>query len=144
MKSVFVSIVLVLSALQASAAMSRVVSVENHVTIVVETKGVTSTVSLRNVALATEDRAAATRYLRTIISNAWVYIENGDVYRSPDGLHVNDALRRRAWIGATDLGALYERASSGTSVVVIGAEANKVNAPELSKSPSKKRRARRR
>ncbi|HEX6178980.1 MAG TPA: hypothetical protein VF057_11520 [Thermoanaerobaculia bacterium] len=145
MKSVFVSIAVLVFATPAAAVMSRVVSVESSNTIVVEAKGARTTVVLRDVAVATEDLAAATAYLRRALVNAWVYIEDGQVYRSPDGLHVNDALRRRAWTGATDFGALYERRTAGPTVVVISATAGKAGAPELQKSPAaKKRRSKRR
>ena len=139
MKRVFASIVLLFCAARAGAAMSRVVSVENSHTIVVETKGARSTVVLRDVAVAAADRLVATDYVRRILSDAWVYIEDGEVYRSPDGLHVNGALRRRAWSGAIEFGALHSPGKGAATVVVIGSGANTVAAPALKKSPLKKK-----
>lgn len=84
--------------------MSRVLEIRDSRTLVVDTKGVTSVVELRDVRIAPEDERVAADYLRRTVASRWVLVENGDVYRSPDGLHVNDAMRRRAWLGATYLG----------------------------------------
>ena len=88
----------------AAEPMSRVTEVRNSRTLVVETSGVPAVVELRNVVVPPDDEQAAADYLRRLVAGKWVLVENGDVYRSPDGLHVNDALRRRAWLGGTYLG----------------------------------------
>jgi hypothetical protein len=82
--------------------MSRVVEIRDSRTIIVRRDGVEEVVSLNSVRVSPADEIAAARYLRKTLANAWVYIENGgDVYRSPDALYINDAMRRRAWTGMT-------------------------------------------
>lgn len=104
MKRALVCAVVFISSTVVAAPMSRVQEVRNSRTLVVQTAGVTTVVELRNVKVRPEDEEAAADYLRRIVGDRWVLVENGDVYRSPDGLFVNDALRRRAWLGATYLG----------------------------------------
>ena len=84
--------------------MSRVVEIRDARTVVVQTNALTAVVILREVSIHPEDEAAAAAYLRRQLAGAWVYVENGDLYRSPDGLHINAAMRRRAWTGAIYLG----------------------------------------
>lgn len=86
--------------------MSRVVEVRDGRTILVDASGATTAVVLRGVNIAIDDEAAAARYLHETLNGKWVYVENGEVYRSPDGLYINDAIRRRAWLGMTYLGEL--------------------------------------
>ena len=84
--------------------MSRVVEVRDGRSIVVETGGIVSEVVLSGVAIPAGEAARAADYLRRELGRSWVYVEKGEVYRSPDGLHVNDAMRRRVWLGFTYLG----------------------------------------
>ena len=57
-----------------------------------------TTVTLRGVDVAAEDEADAVAYLRTIVSaGSPVYVDNGNVYRSPDALFLNGQLMTRAW-----------------------------------------------
>ena len=106
MKSVFVWTVLFMHVGVADAAMSRVVRVDDSRTIVVETKGVLTSVTLRDVVVPAAEEKAAVEYLRRTLSDRWVYVERGDVYRSPDGLDVTSVMRKGAWSGATFLGIL--------------------------------------
>jgi hypothetical protein len=96
----------------AEAAMSRVVEVRDSRTIVVKTNEVVTVVKLRDVNVFPPEEGRATAYLRKTLDNRWVYNENGDVYRSPDALFINKALRQRAWLGVTFLGELYLSPSS--------------------------------
>ena len=86
--------------------MSRVIQVRDSRTILVETSGAIATVRLRDVNVPPIDEPVATNYLRRALAKTWVYIEDGEVYRSPDGLYINGAMKSRAWFGATYLGEL--------------------------------------
>ena len=112
MKKASVCVLLFLNFTVAQAAMSRVVQVRDSRTIVVKTNEVVTVVKLRDVNVFPPEEGRATAYLRKILADRWVYIENGDVYRSPDALFVNKALRQRAWLGMTFLGELYLSPSS--------------------------------
>ena len=106
MKSAFVCAFFLIHAATATGAMSRVIEVRDSRTIVVHAGGIPVVVVLRGVIVPHGDETVAFKYLRQTLDGKWVFVENGDVYRSPDGLHVNDAMRRRAWLGATYLGEL--------------------------------------
>jgi len=57
-----------------------------------------ATVTLRGVDVPAEDEADAVAYLRTLVSaGAPVFVEAGNVYRSPDALFINGQLMMRAW-----------------------------------------------
>jgi hypothetical protein len=86
--------------------MSRVLEVRDSRTVVVQAGGIPIVVVLRGVIVPEGDEASAMEYLKKGLAARWVFVENGEVYRSPDGLHVNDAMRRRAWLGATYMGEL--------------------------------------
>jgi hypothetical protein len=106
MKKLLVCVVLMFPVTAASAAMSRVVEIRDSRTIVVATNGRVETIALCDVRLFPQEEQAATAFLRQTLSDKWVYIEGGDVWRSPDALYVNDAMRRRAWLRMTYLGQL--------------------------------------
>jgi len=69
-------------------------------------------VTLRGVAVPAEEEQAAAEYLHYLIGTAPVYVENGDVYRSPDALYINGEMAKHAWqsahhetyLGELDLG----------------------------------------
>jgi hypothetical protein len=92
--------------------MSRVIAVRDSRTLVVQTNGRQSVITLKDVNIAPAEEAIAVEYLRRLIANAWVLTDNGDVYRSPDTLYVNGEMIRRAWhtapgmryLGQLDLG----------------------------------------
>ena len=68
-----------------------------------------ATVTLRGVDVAPADEAMAAGYLRSILGNNWVLVENGgDVYRSPDALYVNGQLITHAYRGAARMTYLGE------------------------------------
>lgn len=103
--------------------MSRVVEVRDSRTVVVQSNGISLVIELREVTVPKGDEAAAVEYLRRTLAGRWVYAENGDVYRSPDGLYVNDAMRRRAWLGATYLGELAFPAARRSMTHLLGSPA---------------------
>ena len=91
--------------------MSRVMEIRDCRTIVVQTDGATATVVLRDLVVPSDEEPSAFAWLRQALANRWVLVEAGEVYRSPDGLHVNAAMRRRAWLGAIFLGTFDPGAS---------------------------------
>lgn len=102
-------------------AMSRVVGVRDSRTILAETNGIVSTVTLNHVAVAAEEEQQAVEYLRQLIANKWVFIDNGDVYRSPDALFINGDMNRHPWrtmryLGELNLGARAKGQPPGNSV----------------------------
>ena len=101
--------------------MSHVIGVRDSHSIVVDTNGVTSVITLKNVAVSAEEEADASAYLRQMVANAWVFVDNGDVYRSPDALYVNADMNRHPWrtmkiLGELDLGARAKGQPVGNSV----------------------------
>lgn len=123
MKKALVCLVISISAATAAAApMSRVLGVRDSHSIVVDTSGVVSVVTLQNVAVAAEEEADASAYLRQLIANTWVFVDGGDVYRSPDALYVNADMNRHPWrtmkyLGTLDLGARAKGQAAGNKVV---------------------------
>ena len=68
-----------------------------------------TTVTLRGVDVAPADEALAAEYLRSLVANNWVLVENGgDVYRSPDGLYVNGQLITHAYLARSRMTYLGE------------------------------------
>jgi hypothetical protein len=106
MKRFFVIFVFSLFALPLDAApMVRVARVIDSRTIVLDGG---ATVTLRGVDVPPADEAMAADYLRSILGNNWVLVENGDVYRSPDALYVNGQLITHAYRGAAHMTYLGE------------------------------------
>lgn len=136
MKSGLVWAVLLIHAACLHGAMSRVLEVRDSRTVVVESNGIAVVIDLREVIVPTGDEPAAVAYLRRTLEGRWVYAENGDVYRSPDGLYVNDAMRRRAWLGATYLGELAFPAARRSMTQVLG------TTPHAERPPSKRTKTR--
>lgn len=135
MKSGLVCAVLLIHASCLAAAMSRVVEVRDSRTVVVQSNGIAVVIQLREVVVPNGDEPAAVEYLRRTLDGRWVYAENGDVYRSPDGLYLNDAMRRRAWLGATYIGELAFPAARRSMTHLLG------NSPQAEKPPSKRAKA---
>ncbi len=77
----------------AAVPMTRVIGVIDSHTIAIAG----SKVVLRGVDIPASEEIAATQYLRGLLTGAWVYVEDGDVYRSPDALYVNGEMQRHAW-----------------------------------------------
>ena len=122
----------------AQGAMSRVVEIRDSRTIVVVRDGVLETIVLSKVHIAPQEEETATAFLRETLANAWVYIEGADVYRSPDALYVNDAMRRRAWLGFTYLGELRDigmPAKTATKAPPPDAPKKRASPPKRSKRP---------
>ena len=83
--------------LAAAIPMARVINVIDSHTITVEVDGRRNAVVLSGVAVSPGEEAAAVEYLHRLVDGAWVYVEGGDVYRSPDGLFVTGEMQRHAW-----------------------------------------------
>ena len=107
MKRFFAISLFCLFALPLSGApMVRVARVIDSRTIVLDGG---STVTLRGVDIPPADEAMAADYLRSILGNSWVLVENGgDVYRSPDALYVNGQLITHAYRGSAHMTYLGE------------------------------------
>jgi hypothetical protein len=86
----------------AAVPMSHFVKVIDSRTIVVERIDATEVVHLTNVDVPAEDEQAARDYLEQKLTGAYVYVENGKVYRSPDALYINRELAFGAY-GAPSL-----------------------------------------
>lgn len=126
-------------------AMSHVIGVRDSHTIVADTNGVTATVTLKNVAVTPEEETRAAEYLRQVLGNAWVYIDNGDVYRSPDALFVNSDMNRHPWrtmryLGQLDLGARAKGQPAGNLVKEQALPATKTATPKSIRVTSKPRK----
>jgi len=106
MKRFFAIFVFCLFALPSGAGtMVRVARVIDSRTIVLDGG---KTVSLRGVDIPPADEAMAADYLRSLLCNGWVLVEDGDVYRSPDALYVNGQLITHAYRGAARMTYLGE------------------------------------
>ena len=122
--------------------MSRVIEVRDSRTIVVQEGGLPVVVVLRGVTVPDTDELVALKYLRQTLDTRWVFVENGDVYRSPDGLFVNDAMKRRAWLGATYMGELAFPDTARIKLGDVKASAGRTTSKRAkisSRSPSRSR-----
>jgi hypothetical protein len=106
----------------AAVPMARFSKVIDSRTIVVEHIDGTEVVHLTNVAIPAEDEQAARDYLSEKLAGSYVYIENGNVYRSPDALFINRELAYGAY------------ASSSVKMRVFG-EINPGPRPQKSAAP---------
>lgn len=121
MKKAIVCLVLFVCSNAAAAPMSKVLGIRDSRTILIQTAGVLSTVTLANVSIAPDEEALAADYLRRTIGNAWVLVDRGDVYRSPDALYVNGDLNRHPWrtmryLGELDLGPRAKGQPAGNAI----------------------------
>ena len=106
MKRFFSILVFCLFALPLGANTTvRVARVTDSRTIVLDSG---RTVTLRGVDIPPADEAMAADYLRSLLGNGWVLVEDGDVYRSPDALYVNGQLITHAYRGAARMTYLGE------------------------------------
>jgi hypothetical protein len=83
--------------LMAAIPMARFARVIDSRTIVVERIDATEVVHMTNVNVPAEDERAARQYIEDKLAGAFVYVENGEVYRSPDALFINRELAYRAY-----------------------------------------------
>jgi hypothetical protein len=83
--------------MMAAVPMARFSKVIDSRTIVVERIDGTEVVHLTNVAVPAEDEQAARDYLTDKLTGSYVYVENGNVYRSPDALFINRELAYGAY-----------------------------------------------
>jgi len=82
----------------ASAGMVRFVRAVDGQTIVIDRDGTQVAVTLAEVNVQPEDQAAARLFLEHELTGRWLFVENGNVYRSPDTLFVNRAMQQRGYI----------------------------------------------
>ena len=119
----------------ASAAMVRVIGVEDAHTIVVEDRGRAVRVTLAGVAIT--DASAAKSLLEWTLASQWVLLEqNGGghlVYRSPDALFVNRELVLRGYAKATLHEVEPETHVIVTYLGVVSPGAEKTVAPKPAK-----------
>jgi hypothetical protein len=77
--------------------MARFTKVIDSRTIVVDRAGASEVVHLIGVDVPAEDEQAARAYLAEKLTGTFVYVENGNVYRSPDALFINRELALGAY-----------------------------------------------
>jgi hypothetical protein len=119
----------------AAVPMARVVNVIDSHTITVEVAGRRSAVVLSGVTVSPAEEAAAVEHLHHLIDGVWVYVENGDVYRSPDGLYVTGEMQRHAWWSTPNMRYLG-LAEPGPRTAPAKAPAVKRPSPGKAASPS--------
>src|SRR3954451_5880017 len=119
-----VSLVVFSQSLMAAVPMARFSKVIDSRTIVVERIGGSEIVHLTNVAIPAEDEQAARDYLAEKLTGSYVYVEDGNVYRSPDALFINRELAYGAYL------------SSSTKMRVFG-ESNPGPRPQKSAAPAR-------
>jgi hypothetical protein len=82
----------------AAVPMARFVRVTDSRTIVVaHVGGPEEVVHLANVDIPAADESAARAFIQQSLAGTFVYIEGGNVYRSPDALFINRELAYRAY-----------------------------------------------
>jgi hypothetical protein len=96
-----VSLVVFSQSLMAAVPMVRFSKVIDSRTIVVERDGGTKVVHLANVAIPAADEQAARDYLTDKLTGSYLYVENGNVYRSPDALFINRELAYGAYASSS-------------------------------------------
>ena len=112
-----------------SASMIRAAGAADRQTILLEGG---ATLRLRGVDLPADEEPAAREYLQRLVAGLWIYVENGDVYRSPDALFINGEMARRAWKSGTKmtyLGESFPAPPSRSSARAMTAEAPSFRSP---------------
>ena len=124
--------------------MSRVVSVQDSRTILVEFAGRRSIVVLTGVAVVAADEASAADFLCRMLAGAWVLVEDGEVYRSPDALYINGEMIRHAWRATPNMRYLgqFDPGPRTSAATAAPRKAKPVSTPARPRSRSA-RRARR-
>ena len=87
--------------MMAANPMARFSKVIDSRTIVVERIDGTEVVHLTNVNIPAEDEQAVRDYLTEKLTGSYVYVENGNVYRSPDALFINRELAYGAYAASS-------------------------------------------
>jgi hypothetical protein len=96
MKKLIITLLLAAPALAGNLA--RFVRVADAQTIVVERDRMQVAVTLAGVEVAPADDAAARAWLAQTLAGRWLLVEDGIVYRSPDALCINNAMREHGWL----------------------------------------------
>jgi len=81
--------------------MVRVVGIPGPSSLVIERDGVRSTVQLSGIEITDPHNAIA--FLTWSVNSSWVMIEDGQVYRSSDGMLVNAELVKKGFARSLDL-----------------------------------------
>jgi hypothetical protein len=100
--------------MMAAVPMARFSKVIDSRTIVVERIDGTEVVHLTNVAIPAEDEQAARDYLTEKLTGSYVYVENGNVYRSPDALFINRELAYGAYASSSLKMRVFGEINPGT------------------------------
>lgn len=82
----------------ANAEMVRFVRAVDGQTIVIDRNGTQVMVTLTGVRVQPEDQLAARAFLEHELTGAWLLVDGGNVYRSPDVFFVNRAMQQRGYI----------------------------------------------
>jgi len=82
----------------ASAQMVRFIRAVDGQTIVIDRNGTQVMVALTGVSVQPQDQLAARAFLEHELTGAWLMVEGGNVYRSPDVFFVNRAMQQRGYI----------------------------------------------
>jgi hypothetical protein len=96
-----VSLVVFSQSMMAAIPLARFSKVIDSRTIVVERIGGTEVVHLTNVNIPAEDEQAVRDYLEEKLTGSYVYVEDGNVYRSPDALFINRELAYGAYASSS-------------------------------------------
>lgn len=125
----FFFVATLLASTPASASMIRAAGAADRQTILLEGG---STLRLRGVDLPPDEEPEAREYLQRLVAGLWIYVENGEVYRSPDALFINGEMVRRAWKSGTKmtyLGESFPRPPSRTAARVVATGAGSARSP---------------
>ena len=105
---------------------------------------IVSLLVLTGVAVVAADEASAADFLRRMLAGAWVLVEDGEVYRSPDALYINGEMIRHAWRTAPNMRYLgqFDPGPRTSAATAVPRKAKPVSTPARPRSRSA-RRARR-
>src|SRR3954454_13877582 len=105
--------VVVSPSVMAAVPMARFSKVIDSRTIVVERIDGTEVVHLTNLNIPAEDEQAARDYLVEKLTGSYVYVEGGNVYRSPDALFINRELAFRAYLSSSTKIRVFDESNPG-------------------------------
>jgi len=128
----------------AAVPMARFVRVTDSRTIVVaHVGGPEEVVHLANVDIPAADEGAARAFIQQNLAGTFVYVEAGNVYRSPDALFINRELAYRAY-AAPGLKMFYLGEVNPGPRAQTAPRTTPAKAPLKARTPSPSRRVRRR
>jgi len=129
----------------AAVPMARFVRVTDSRTIVIaHVGGPEEVVHLANVEIPAADEVAARAFIQQSLAGTFVYVEQGNVYRSPDALFINRELAYRAY-ATPGLKMFYLGEVNPAPNAQPAPRTTKAKAPlKAARTPSPSRRVRRR